>query len=545
MDTSYNKIKTDTNSWKQWLPISFIMGLALVLRLYQLGTEGLLYDEMLSFRDAENFQFTFPYNRPLYFILLQFWMQFGQSEAWLRSLSIPFAIGAIFLTYLLGCRVLGKSTGLMAALMMTLSPLFINHAQEIRFYSLICFLSVAGTLALCYALERPTYPAILWWTVTRILLLVSNANNVLILLPDTLLIAWKYRNKLQEILKFGTALLLICLSFVPILMTLFGGDAYANYMATTAADYSKPGLLVVLGELTQVTVYWPLRHLMESSQIVLATDARTDTSLLKSLFSFQALELLFYAGFTLILLGILGIALLSLVVGKKRSDQLRWIATWALLPTICTLVMSYVSDPIWKSRYLLFIDPYFLILLAAGFLVIWNWRRKLAVGIAIAYFVAVSGGLLHYYATLYRNDWPGAIQAIESNEKPGDVGVIYSRNISYEYSFEPNYEGQMPIYSIQFYDQVARFEKNPESFLVQGERDTTTTPDRLWLACWEFCDDPAGIDRIFKQFMGEQFQIEKRQVFDSLEYPIEVFMVTSNSQQKPKPSLPTQSETTE
>lgn len=533
MDTSYNTIKTDTDSFRQWLPISFIMGLALVLRLYQLGTEGLLYDEMLSFRDSENFQLTFPYNRPLYYILLQFWMQFGRSEAWLRSLSIPFAIGAIFLTYLLGCRVLGKSTGLMAALMMTLSPLFINHAQEIRFYSLICFLSVAGTLALYSALERPTYPAMFWWTVTRILLLLSNANNVLILLPDAILIVWNYRNQWKALVKFGTGLLLISLSFVPIFMTLFGGNAYAEYMATTATDYSKPGLLVVLGELTQITVYWPLRHLMESSQIVLATDARTDTSLFSSLFSSQALELLFYAGFTVVLLGILGIALLSLIVGKQRSEKLRWIATWALLPTICTLVISYLSDSIWKSRYLLFIDPYFLILLAAGFLVIWNWRRKLAMGIAIAYFVAVSGGLFHYYTTLYRNDWPGAIQAIQSNEQPGDIGVVYTYKIAYEYSFKPNYEGQMPIYSVQFYDQVARLEKNPESFLVEGERDTTTPPDRLWLACWDFCDDRPGIDRIFQHFLGDQFQIEQHQVFDSLEYPIEVFLVTSSSSQKP------------
>lgn len=42
--------------------------------------------------------------------------------------------------------------------------------------------------------------------------------------------------------------------------------------------------------------------------------------------------------------------------------------------------------------------PYFLILLAAGFVVIWNGRKPVAVEIAIAYSLAVFGGLFDYYS---------------------------------------------------------------------------------------------------------------------------------------------------
>ncbi|PWZ67890.1 glycosyltransferase family 39 protein, partial [Staphylococcus pseudintermedius] len=88
-------------------------------------------DELFSIRDAKELRLNVNI-RPLYYILLRVWMQFGTSDAWLRGLSVLFGLGSVFLTYQLGRRLAGEKTGLLAALLLALSPLFINHAQEVR-----------------------------------------------------------------------------------------------------------------------------------------------------------------------------------------------------------------------------------------------------------------------------------------------------------------------------------------------------------------------------------------------------------------------------
>ncbi|MEB3280951.1 MAG: glycosyltransferase family 39 protein [Lyngbya sp.] len=503
---------------RQWLPIAIVMGLAIVLRLYQLGTESVLYDEMLSIRDSENFQFSFPYNRPLFYMLLHIWMQLGSSDAWLRSMSVLFALGAIWLTYQLGCRVVGQATGVIAALIMALSPLFLNHSQEIRMYGPIMFLSVAGTLALCHFLERPTYLTLGLWMVARIGLLLSNANNVLILLPDTILLAWQFRKQLYWFVVSAISMGLICLSFLPVVLSMTAGGEYGEYMETTVAEYSKPGLVLILGELTQMTVYWPMRHLLKSNEIVLENNELGDSSLLSSLFSTQTLTLLFYAGFTLVLIGVMAVGLFSLFADKERSEKLRWVAAWAILPTACTLIISYISNPIWKPRYLLFVDPYFLILLATGFVIIWHWRRLLGIVIAVAYFVAVSGGLSAYYGTLYRTDWKGAIEMITTNEQPNDVIMVYAPPLGYDYAFKRYYQGSLPVYRVGPKDQIPRFQADREAFRVQlGEGESSSTPNRLWLLCWSYCKQTAEMDQLTQILLGESFEVKDRQVFKSLE----------------------------
>ena len=539
----YNsKFLLKDSSIKQWLPITIVMGLAIVLRFYQLGIEGVHIDEMLSIRDSEDFQFSFPYNRPLFYMLLNFWMQFGSSDAWLRSMSVVFAVGAVWLTYRLGRRVVGESTGVIAALIMALSPLFINHAQEIRMYGLIIFLSVAGSLALCHFLERPTYLTLGLWILARIGLLLSNANNVLILLPDTILLAWQFRKQLHWFVVSAVSMGLICLSFLPVVLSMTAGGEYNDYVELTADLYSKPGLLVIVGELVQVTVYWPLRNLLNSNTIALESEGLSDTSLLSTLFSTQTLSLLFYAGFTLILLALLAVALYSLVADQQRSEKLRWVAFWGLLPVTCTLILSYISDPIWKSRYLLFVDPYLLILLAAGFVMIWYWRRLLGIVIAVVYIVAVSGGLSAYYTTSYRTDWKGAVEIIEENKQPNDAILVYSIPLGYNYAFQRYYQGSLPVYHVEFKNQIPQFQADKQSFRVQGGEESPQTPDRLWLLCWSNCNKQAAeLDRMSQVLLGESFEIQDRQVLKSLEYVwIDLSLRTPNSTQSFSPLAPDQ-----
>src|SRR5262245_42333986 len=116
-----------------WLALLVVTLLGLGLRLYQIGTEGLLPDEGISIqrvRDAH-----WDYLRPLYFLVLWLWIRLGDSVAMLRLPSALMGAGTIPLVYLIGQRLFTPRAGLIAALLVAVSPLHLNHSQEIRMYS--------------------------------------------------------------------------------------------------------------------------------------------------------------------------------------------------------------------------------------------------------------------------------------------------------------------------------------------------------------------------------------------------------------------------
>ncbi len=509
---------------KSWLPLVGLLLLATVLRLYQLGTESLWIDEMLSIGDAQNPEklLAFPYIRPFYFFLLAGWMKLGTSDVWLRALSVILGIASVFLTHELGRRLVGIGTGRIAALLMAASPLFINHSQEIRMYTLVSFLSLGGTLALAHALERPTLKSLGWWTAARTALLLTNVNTVLIVLPDLLIVCWKYRQKIQTLLAFGVGFTITGLFFLPPFWALTIGGVSQEFMEKQVGDYSKPGLLQLVGMITQMVVYWPLRYLLESNQISLGKGDLNDASLLSQLFATEGLTLLYYAGITALLCGLLGLAFIA-VLTKHRSEQLVWLTAWAFIPAIATFILSYLQSSIWFPRYLMFIAPYFLILVAGGFMVIWNWRKPVALAIMVAYVIAVSGGLKDYYTTFYRNDWQGVAQYIEENEQPEDVIVYYSIQRFFDQSLSRYYQGISPFYPINL---PGKRPLKPD-YIEQELGHLYPIESRLWLVCWRFCRDQEGMENIAKTLVGENSTLTDPTVFKSLEFEaVNVFLVT-------------------
>jgi mannosyltransferase len=498
------------------LPIYAILLLAAALSLYQLGTESVWIDEMLSIQDAQSFDWKSPNIRPLYYILLQFWMRFGESDAWLRSLSVLFSLGGIFLIYRLGVRIAGKGVGLIAAIVMTLSPLFINHAQEIRMYALSTCLTLAGTLALTSTMDTPKRSTLVGWVLARTGAILTTPINILLLFSDSLLFGWKFRRQRRWLVAFGCGLLFIGVVFLPpaFLLT-FGGKA-DNFMQKQVADYTKPGLAQILGMPLQFAVYYPLRYLLESHKIVLANNQLGDADLLSS-------SLFFYGVMGLVLLGLMGVAL-ALLFQRERSEKLLAIAAWALIPALGMLCASYLKNSIWFPRYLLFIAPYFILLMAIGWVWVWQRWRVVAIAIAISYLVGVGGGLRDYYTVLYRHDWQGVAQLLSQNQKGEDVLVYYSVPNFKNESLLRYYRGSIPLHFLEKPGQNRELTSEAIAASVGAE---VPVKSRLWMVCWFSCQNQPDIDRIFKTLIGSEFQIVDRQPFESMENePIEVFLVT-------------------
>ncbi len=85
---------------------------------------------------------------PFYSMFMFVWIRiFGDSEIAVRMPSLLFGIGSIGLTYFVGSRLADEKSALLAAFLMSLSPVHIWYSQEARGYSGLVFFLLLAILA--------------------------------------------------------------------------------------------------------------------------------------------------------------------------------------------------------------------------------------------------------------------------------------------------------------------------------------------------------------------------------------------------------------
>ncbi|HEX8923923.1 MAG TPA: glycosyltransferase family 39 protein [Patescibacteria group bacterium] len=131
---------------------------AFLLRLISLN-QSLWLDEAISVQVARNMTPTtiisrfspYDFHPPVFYILLHYWIRiFGASEISVRMPSVIFSMVTIYFVYLIGKKISSEKTGLAAALLTAVNPLFLYYSQETRMYSLATTLL---TISLYYWLK--------------------------------------------------------------------------------------------------------------------------------------------------------------------------------------------------------------------------------------------------------------------------------------------------------------------------------------------------------------------------------------------------------
>ncbi|MGC1526358.1 MAG: glycosyltransferase family 39 protein [Phormidesmis sp.] len=446
------KSQLSTATLYRWLPIALILATAIFLFTYQLGRESLWLDEFNSLEDIDQSVLAaYKENqlRPLYYLLLMAWASLGSSDAWLRSLSVIFAVISVFLLYRLGRRLAGEAEGLIAALLLTVSPLFISHAQEIRMYALSLCLGLAGTLFVVDALltERPHRPAqktLAGWALFRLLAIYTVPLNITLLLPDALIVIWRFRRERRVLFNFAQWLLLLFVLWSPSVLSVVQQSSPDSSYANDHVGAVPPGPDELIRQLKFLTV-WPFP--VQSN----------------------AIAALFYKLFTPLVAAIIGAG----IIRKHRSPKLLWTCAWLFLPIMPIVAFSYLSIPIWKSRYILFVTPFLFILLAAGFTRLWQQWKIAAVTLGALYFIAISGGLIHYYTAQTRTDYKFNVETIEQYEQPGDA-IVWSYECC-SIALMHYYDGSSDIHI-----HTAKNVKTPAT-AQQWVAEFPTGYDRWWL----------------------------------------------------------------
>ena len=405
-------------------PIILILMLAIALYSYQLGEESLSIIESYSLGSARGPLNHF--NRPLYFWLLRGWMQLGISDAWLRGLSVLFGLICIGLTYGLGKQLVNQTTGLIAALLLTLSPLAVHFSQEVRFYMMSACLGVAGSLVMAQMLKRATLGNVAGWLSLRFLGILTAQVNILLLIPDGILLLTIGRSQLQKLLKSRYAIWIAGLLTIPIII--LAKDIVPpliDFLDDSTAS-EAPGLIDVIKALSSFTV-WP------------------------SLSPLASLETVYDLFFKIYALAIVGLIALALVLSWRSypKEKLWWVIVWGFVPIIITWVLSQGLPRLWDGRYLFVTAPYISIAIATA--IQWllrgaSWRRSIGYTMLVLIAIATLSSLARLYSHPYREDWRGLVETITRQEQNGDAIIVYP-DFTVP-SVEHYYDGQLPIYPI-------------------------------------------------------------------------------------------------
>lgn len=161
---------------REFLIVLALSTLGLMLRLYQLGTDSLWFDEIgvaIAIRSP-----TIPslleivrshvMAMPLDYMIGWLFTRSCQTEACLRLPAALWGTLTIPVSYILFRQLVDYRVAILGALVLTFTPLHIHYSQELRFYSPLVFFYILSTLTLLRACEHPTFRR--WLSFTLIII---------------------------------------------------------------------------------------------------------------------------------------------------------------------------------------------------------------------------------------------------------------------------------------------------------------------------------------------------------------------------------------
>lgn len=396
-----------------WLSLSLfvLLGLAAGLRLYHLGAPSLWLDEIIQTNIAsrplwgilEGVQQRLG-KSPLDFLITGLVIRISRAEWVLRLPSAIWGILSVYWLFRVGRRLHSPEMGLIAALLLAISPLHLRYSQEARFYALFVLLTLVCTEALWLAWERGSLRAWGLYTGAAILALYSHYFTAFVLGAHAVGTVTKYLVERRSaapceqtrvsLKRFALAIGAAALAFLPWL----GYVALREYKRTV---FVAP------------TLDWRLVE-----QVATAFGGSN-----QEWWGLWA--------------GLAGLGLLFLFYRDIPNALL--LAVWTLLPLPVIIFVNQQVSHFFHVRYVLFILPVYLLLVgmglvAAGENVRWLigrltrvQARRLGAIVAVVLMLGLAVITLPQVRGYYqesREDWRAIGQMLEENARSEDTLVL-------------------------------------------------------------------------------------------------------------------------
>jgi mannosyltransferase len=389
--------------------LAFITLLAAILRFHNLAARTFWFDEGVSVGIARLDWYNFgrilwrrEANMSLYYLLLRGWLHFGQSEFFVRTLSVLFALATIPALFILGRRLFGAGTGVITTLLLAVNAYHIRYSQEARSYSLTVLLCVLSGLYFLKCLDRTSHRNRVAYILFSAAAVYAHFYAGLLLLAQWLSLLFLEQEQIPKELRKDWRWIALLVSPIAI------------FVATTGAGplrwIQRPGFKDLWELGLRLTGNYGVALLMA---YVIAGSAAIVPVILDEV----------HSG---------GI--------KKRvpwkSWRYRFLSLWLFFPILFVLTVS-MARPLFLPRYFILCLPPLLLLAANG---VSRIRPSWLMTLAILLFVVLSDqGTASYYQhdfeDVQRENWRAASQYVLANYQPGDTIMFHipMGRMSYEY----------------------------------------------------------------------------------------------------------------
>jgi mannosyltransferase len=425
------------------LPVVVISGIALGLRLHLLGLRSMWIDEAASYAIAAAGRREFlrivthrDMNMSAYYLMLRAWMVFGDSDAWIRLLSVIPGVLAIPVVYALGNKLWSAPAGWIAASLLALNAFAIRYSQEARSYSLFVLGAVVATYLFLWALERPSSGRwILYALVSGIGIYVHFFFVLLTLAHAISMLFLPFRSlRLRPMLAAAGVYLLL---FAPVVI--FISKVHLHRIAwlpppsaaslrqfTNEFTGSGHAPLVLCYLVVCASAFWPTSRSTAGS------------------------------------------------AAHSSRFRLGLLTLWLMLPTVVALAVSWVWRPIFWPRFVILSVPALALLAAAGLAShgpIWRWCAT-----SILLLLAAFGAHTYFLEGPDPvEDWRDATAYVIQNARPGDAAVFAERNERLAFS---RYVPKSPTAAVL---DVSHADFDYDTERSQALADAARSHPRIWI----------------------------------------------------------------
>ena len=352
-------------------------------------------------------------NMSLYYVLLHGWLSLGrglgQSEFFIRSLSVVAAVATLPALYWLARLLFNRRVGLIAVALLSFNAYHVRYAQEARSYALFVLLTTLSGAFFAASLQEPSRRNRMGYIPATILAVYAHFYALLLVAAEWLALRLRKGARATEVSAGNT-------SAVPPRMP----------QAWIWIGISVLPLLVIVGKTGAGPIRWiqrpGLRDLLDYYEHMAGNGG-------------------------LFLLGLYAAACAAAIapVRKRlhaRAENAEWetwryqfLLLWLLFPMGITVLLSF-ARPVFLARYLVFCLPAFVVLAAVGLARLRNgWL--LAAGLGVMLLLSLRGTLAYYDHDfdLVRDGAGDATDYVLDHTQAGDVIVFHIAETRAAYEF--------------------------------------------------------------------------------------------------------------
>lgn len=381
-----------------------VLLLAAALRFMTLSRQSLWFDELITIQYIVSMHLDpakVEARTLLYVLFAAPTTLISPNALGVRWPSAAASLLSVALAYQLGKRFGSPSTGVVAAILMTITPMFVFYGHEARYYIIMVMLALF----------------VLW----QVSLFEQNARWV----------RWCYPLTTAFLVGFhlyASLWMLVLTVLLGIRKAVTGRGPAWWVLAVSAISMTAMvgGIWIVARFFTFGFGEW-IDNLPRPLPVVSLLEIVTSGSSI----DFGASFFRFYEPLRPVRLALALFLLCLIMLGaiqlSKRKVPPAWSSGWAILlltgislgPPMLVLAASYLIKPLWQIRYLIPSVASFTLLASITLMALENrWLRTAGLGVIL---LSAAGTDSEYYLNPVREDWRGAVTYIAEHRDPGDM----------------------------------------------------------------------------------------------------------------------------